>query len=285
MGPILYLIHKYSPYSTETSGLNSSWQCVWYVYGALLQQGGMYLPKSDSARILVGIWWLVVMVLVATYSGSLVAFLTFPRMDASILTIEDLLTRKDKLTWSFPNSSVLEAYLDNADEEKYKLLLKHSTQHNETEEMEAVKRVKEGKHVLIDWRSSLRFLMRRDLLLTGECHFSLSADEFMNEPIAMIMSQESPYLSVVDSELHRMHESGLMHKWFSEKMPMKDKCWEVPGNNQAVNKRKVNVADMQGIFFVLFMGITGAILLLCCELYWHRRKKARERRLIRPFVS
>lgn len=35
---------------------------------------------------------------------------------------------------------------------------------------------------------------------------------------------------------------------------MKDKCWEIPGNNQAVNNRKVNVADMQGIFFVLFMG-------------------------------
>lgn len=35
---------------------------------------------------------------------------------------------------------------------------------------------------------------------------------------------------------------------------MKDKCWEAPGSNQAVNKRKVNVADMQGIFFVLFIG-------------------------------
>lgn len=39
MGPILYLVHKYSPSSTKMSGLNSSWQCVWYVYGALLQQG------------------------------------------------------------------------------------------------------------------------------------------------------------------------------------------------------------------------------------------------------
>lgn len=35
---------------------------------------------------------------------------------------------------------------------------------------------------------------------------------------------------------------------------MKDKCWEAPGSNQAVNKRKVNVTDMQGIFFVLFIG-------------------------------
>lgn len=34
---------------------------------------------------------------------------------------------------------------------------------------------------------------------------------------------------------------------------MKDKCSESLAN-QGVDERKVNVADMQGIFFVLFMG-------------------------------
>lgn len=103
-----------------------------------------------------------------------------------------------------------------------------------------------------------------------------------------------------------MHESGLMHKWISERMPMKDKCWEVAGSNQAVNKRKVNVADMQGIFFVLFIGnalprspgangvrssafnvsgVTLAFLFLFFEFYWHRRKVSKERKLIRPFVA
>ncbi|CAL7938576.1 unnamed protein product [Xylocopa violacea] len=285
MGPILYVVHKYSPYSGRTSGLDSSWQCVWYVYGALLQQGGMYLPRSDSARILIGIWWLVVMVLVATYSGSLVAFLTFPRIDASILTVEDLISRKDKITWGFLNGSFFETYLRNADEPKYHVLLSRAERHNNTEDEELMERVKQGKHALIDWRSSLRFLMRKDLLLTGGCHFSLSSDEFLDEPIAMIVPQASPYLSVIDAELHRMHESGLMNKWISERMPMKDKCWEAPGSNQAVNERKVNVADMQGIFFVLFMGVTLSFLLLFYELYRHKRKLSKERKLIRPFVS
>lgn len=55
--------------------------------------------------------------------------------------------------------------------------------------------------------------------------------------------------------MRRMLESGLMHKWITEKMPIKDKCWEIASSNQVVNERKVNVADMQGIFFVLFMGM------------------------------
>lgn len=50
-----------------------------------------------------------------------------------------------------------------------------------------------------------------------------------------------------------MHESGLMTKWISEQIPSKDKCSD-SSTNQVVEERKVNVSDMQGIFFVLFMG-------------------------------
>nr|XP_050869891.1 ionotropic receptor 93a isoform X5 [Vespula vulgaris] len=285
MGPILYLVHKYSPSSTKLSGLNSSWQCVWYVYGALLQQGGMYLPKSDSARILVGTWWLIVTVLVATYSGSLIAFLTFPKIDDPILTVDDLLAHKDKLTWGFPNGSFLEEYLQSSENEQYRLLLSRSERHNDTEEADIIRRVKDGKHVFIDWRSSLRFLMRKDLLSNGICHFSLSTEEFMDEPIAMIVPNNSPYLPIINSELYRMYESGLINKWISEKMPTKDKCWVGANSNEIVDKRKVNVADMQGIFFVLFMGIVLAIIFLCLEFYWHRRKVSKQRKFIQPFVS
>lgn len=118
--------------------------------------GGVYLPHSDSARLLVGIWWLVVMVVVATYSGSLVAFLTFPNMDAAILTVNALLANKNRLTWGFPNGSYLEEYLKNAEEEKYHILLKRAIIHNATQEPEIIKKVKAGKHALIDWRSTLR---------------------------------------------------------------------------------------------------------------------------------
>lgn len=71
----------------------------------------MGLPKSDSARLVVGTWWLVVMVIVATYSGNLIAFLTFPRMDSPVDSVDDLLARDSEFTWTFPNGSALEAYL------------------------------------------------------------------------------------------------------------------------------------------------------------------------------
>lgn len=82
----------------------------------------MNLPKSDSARLIVGTWWVVVMIIVATYSGSLIAFLTFPRVDSTIDSIDDLLARSTEFEWSFPNGSALEGYLSAAAKENEKVI-------------------------------------------------------------------------------------------------------------------------------------------------------------------
>lgn len=70
--------------------------------------GGMHLPYADSARIIVGAWWLVVLVLATTYCGNLVAFLTFPKIDIPITTIDELLAQRKTVTWSFKDGNFLE---------------------------------------------------------------------------------------------------------------------------------------------------------------------------------
>ena len=160
----------------------------------------MNLPRSDSARLIVGTWWLVVMVLVATYSGSLVAFLTFPRMDDSITTIDDLLDRSSEFTWGFANGSFLEEYLQVKDEPKYQELLSKAERHDSISDHNIIVRVRESNHVLIDWKSSLKFIMRKDLLDSGRCHFSLGSVNFIHEPLAMMIGKDSPYLKMIDTE-------------------------------------------------------------------------------------
>lgn len=71
----------------------------------------MHLPQADSARILVGAWWLVVLVVATTYCGNLVAFLTFPKIDIPITTIDELLAHRDTVSWSMTPGSFLEMQL------------------------------------------------------------------------------------------------------------------------------------------------------------------------------
>jgi hypothetical protein len=48
-----------------------------------------------SFRILVGAWLLVAMVLVNSYSGTVISYLTVPKMKAPINTFEDLVSSED----------------------------------------------------------------------------------------------------------------------------------------------------------------------------------------------
>lgn len=71
----------------------------------------MYLPEVDSARLIVGTWWLVVLVVVTTYCGNLVAFLTFPKIDIPISTINDLIEHRETVSWGLIKGTYLEEYL------------------------------------------------------------------------------------------------------------------------------------------------------------------------------
>ncbi|THK33261.1 ionotropic receptor 93a [Diachasma alloeum] len=303
VGPILYLVHTFSPRTIDEAvknpqepvyiGLSSPSRCTWYIYGALLQQGGMNLPKTDGARLIVGTWWLVVMVVVATYSGSLVAFLTFPKMEAPIKNVDDVIERRGEITWSLPQDSFIEDFLTVSNEEglvDYKRLLRGNEPHAQTHDTvsyeDNIHDVKGGKHVVIDWKSSLMISGRNDYIETGRCAFSLGTDVlFLEEPISMVVPTDSPYLGLINVQLQRMHESGLMDKWIANRFPTQDSCSDsLMGGFEAAN-HKVDLEDMQGIFFILILGYIMGTVILGYEFFRQHRQLAKERKVIQPFVQ
>ncbi|XKL59990.1 hypothetical protein PGB90_001006 [Kerria lacca] len=253
--PILNYFHRLSPYYEyynikHSGGLSHTINCFWYIYGALLQQGGTYLPEADSGRLVIGTWWLFVLVIVTTYSGSLVAFLTFPQMKTMVTNINELLNAADDgITWGIPNRSNLQKLLkDLQDEPKFKMLYDKAEFNTEVSES-LMQRIRNGKHIYIHHKTNLLFLMKREFQRTNSCDYTLGNDEFLEERLAMATTFQSPYLKLINREIERMQRVGLIRKWMSEYLPKRDKCWKNKQTDAA--NHTVNMNDMQGSFFDL----------------------------------
>ena len=95
---VLYLLDRFSPFgrfklskteNTEEDALTLS-RAIWFTWGVLLNSGiGEGTPRSFSARVLGLVWAGFAMIIVASYTANLAAFLVLDRPEAGISGIND----------------------------------------------------------------------------------------------------------------------------------------------------------------------------------------------------
>ncbi|XP_076046032.1 ionotropic receptor 8a isoform X2 [Oratosquilla oratoria] len=130
-GIMIWLLDRYSPYSAQNNAELYPYPCrkftlkesFWFALTSFTPQGGGEAPKALSGRTLVAAYWLFVVLMLATFTANLAAFLTVERMQTPVSSLEELATQS-KINYTILGSTAVEQYFINmaaAEEELYRV--------------------------------------------------------------------------------------------------------------------------------------------------------------------
>ncbi|XP_064645712.1 glutamate receptor ionotropic, kainate 2-like isoform X2 [Lineus longissimus] len=240
---------------------------LWLSTASLLQQGGEVYPLSTSARIPTISWWMGIMILVATYTANLAAFLTAGRLTTDINSIEDLGGQKEVLygtvassaMYSYFDKSALTFYQDMA-----KFMVNKKTLWKDTDK--ALERVRSNgptkyafitDSVILDYQA-----------VTKPCNLKSVGRLFNKFGYGFGLQKNSPYNSEISNAILQLKEAGYMEElhetWYKKRGECAVEAEETAGDNVATGTLGVN--NMRGVFYIILGGLF--LSLVCLVLEW-----------------
>lgn len=197
MGPFLWMVHRSSRYYEyyelrDGKGLFKLGNCVWYCFGAIVQQGGDYLPMAISGRILITFWWLFVIVTVTTYSGNLVALLTFPKIFNPINDLADLIRYKHVLKYGATRTSGIEELIKDSDNSALQMLTDNIAYYDSAEVEGLFGQVKQMKMVFLATDTEIRYLISEDFKKYNSCQLMIAKEPILTKSVSFVIGKDKP---------------------------------------------------------------------------------------------
>lgn len=277
---VLYLLDRFSPFGrfklantdgTEEDALNLS-SAIWFAWGVLLNSGiGEGTPRSFSARVLGMVWAGFAMIIVASYTANLAAFLVLERPKTKLTGINDARLRNtmENLTCATVKGSAVDMYFRRQVELSNMYRTMEANNYDTAEE--AIRDVKIGKLMAFIWDSS-----RLDFEAAQDCELVTAGELFGRSGYGIGLQKGSPWADAVTLAILDFHESGFMESL--------DNKWILQGNLQQCEQYEktpntLGLKNMAGVFILVAAGIVGGIGLIIIEMVYKKHQIRKQKRM------
>ncbi|CAH1390907.1 unnamed protein product [Nezara viridula] len=277
---VLYLLDRFSPFGrfklantdgTEEDALNLS-SAIWFAWGVLLNSGiGEGTPRSFSARVLGMVWAGFAMIIVASYTANLAAFLVLERPKTKLSGINDARLRNtmENLTCATVKGSAVDMYFRRQVELSNMYRTMEANNYNTAEE--AIHDVKIGKLMAFIWDSS-----RLDFEAAQNCELVTAGELFGRSGYGIGLQKGSAWADAVTLAILDFHESGFMESL--------DNKWILQGNVQQCEQYEktpntLGLKNMAGVFILVAVGILGGIALIIIEMAYKKHQIRKQKRM------
>ncbi|CAG2221653.1 GRIN [Mytilus edulis] len=234
--------------------------------------GGAHMADSSSGRTLLSFWWIFCIIMMATYSGNLIAFLTVTKEKLPFTDLSGLVAQ-DKYQWGIQGGAIFEQIFKTSEIPEYKKIWSGVVEYNKSDTRvlsyigdEHIGKVLEGNYAFIVDKTFF------DMTMIDNCELAMTLAEVLQLQYAMALPNNSPFTKIFTDEIISIHESGLLQIW-------RLRHWPKPGNcKESILKESnaITLIDVQSAFYLIGIGIFVASCSLCMEFCKHKYCKWRE---------
>ncbi|KAG5882513.1 hypothetical protein JTB14_033314 [Gonioctena quinquepunctata] len=258
----------------------SWWNAVWFATGSLLCQGSEIAPIAISTRMVAGMWWYFCLIITASYTANLAAFLATENPVELFKDLQSLYDNPHGIKYGAKDGGATIRFFTDA--EKGTLLHKigqHMIEHpeNVNENDEGVSRAeREDEHYAFFMEStSIEYATQRHCTLK---QYGGLLDE---KGYGIAMRKNSPYrkrLSLAILELQLSHVlDDLKTKWWQERRG----GGACGAETESSDADPLGLQNVEGCFFVTIYGTIFALILVIFEHFSYILKVSKRTRI--PF--
>ncbi|CAB3983880.1 glutamate receptor ionotropic, NMDA 1-like, partial [Paramuricea clavata] len=266
---ILYLLDRFSPFGRfqlakcdkDETPLNLS-SAMWFSWGVLLNSGiGEGTPRSFSARVLGMVWAGFAMIIVASYTANLAAFLVLDRPKALVTGIDDAHLRNP--TTSFKYATVANSSVDDYFRRQVELSSMYTfmSSYNVDAAEDGIEAVRSGELKAFIWDSPVLYHES-----SKDCSLTTAGELFGRSAYGIGLPKDSPWTDEVSLAILNFHESG--------KMEALETAWIDIGNcpESSNAPATLGLSHMLGVFIMVLAGIGAGIIIIILEIFYHKHR-------------
>lgn len=279
----LYFLARFTPYEwvnphpceEEAEELENQFNLqnsLWFTIGALMQQGSDLAPRAMTTRLLGLFWYFFTLIMIATYTANLAAFLTAGMMSTPIENANDL-AKQNKIQYGCVKAGSTYSFFKNNKNEPFKRMW--STMESARPEVftngntKGIERVLKGNYAFLMESTTIEYQTERD------CRLSIIGGLLDNKGYGIATPLGSPYRVPISRAIINLQEGGILHM-------LKMKWWKGQGggicdtDTKPAATQDLGIANVGGVFIVLGFGVVLAIFIVIGEFVWKTHKIPRE---------
>ncbi|XP_067137474.1 glutamate receptor ionotropic, kainate glr-3-like [Centruroides vittatus] len=255
----------------KLSESNKIWpksKVFWLIFGSLTLKGAEInsLRKLPS-RLIIGIWWLCIIVLVSSYSGTLMSFMMCPFLENVPNDFDELATAvaKGEYSCAIPNNQAMKKIIMESKSRDGRILAENINKTKGYLVQDAFEKVLNGKFVYIGNEYAYKKLHKY-----GVDNFILSEDSLVTFTMAYGIRRGFLYKKEFSKVVSHIFESGIITH-LEETVHHRRK-------KESANIRSLYMEDLFSLLLLLLLGY--ALSFLCCivEMFAGRKYNRRNTR-------